>query len=491
MKRRLLISGILIILVLISFGLVIPLMKSDDVIIYSVFAAIIIVLILVYLFSGLAKLTVMTIYSALLAISLIFLRDYAQALIAIGTLSFIINPLANLETFIEKKLNDEDTAPLRISIRGKYWPFYAYRQAMKNYVRMPQTKKLFTKTWYLRLRQLITILLLFVGIYLFINELKNIYFDLINYNLPQIFVFYAVMALFILTFILYKNGFTAMFRASIILLFAPIIYAVWFTDLSNVSKVIFSAIITGIGIADLIYEKYISLNRVAYSAYEYYDPNEQRYVYANEFYEPLVYNETYNLVGIYKLDVKLNAFQNHLHEILFYANRKHFMITAYTFNGKEINIYTEFFHKHANKAKQFSSFLEGTFNKTVVDQIIFDKNKQIYEEKFFHRTEYIVARAIKLAHFLEGLEIHNQEIIISIIFSFNSLHDIEELSKIYFINRMEEFDTDSYYAARVNVKVPNNSFSIENKVREILMNALINRGTYVRILVFYEGDNLN
>ncbi|MFA5693340.1 MAG: hypothetical protein WC907_06940, partial [Acholeplasmataceae bacterium] len=205
MKKRLLVSGLLMILVLISFSLVIPLMKPDDVIIYSVYSAIVIVLLLVYLFSGVAKLAVMFIYSGLIIMALLLLRDYAQPIIAIGTLSFIINPLANLETFIEKKLTDEDTAPLRISIRGKYWPFYSYRQAMKNYVRMPQTKKLYTKTWYLRTRQLTTLGLLFTGIYLFINELKNIYFDLINYNLPQIFTFYAVLALFLLTFILYKN----------------------------------------------------------------------------------------------------------------------------------------------------------------------------------------------------------------------------------------------------------------------------------------------
>ncbi|MFA5693069.1 MAG: hypothetical protein WC907_05575, partial [Acholeplasmataceae bacterium] len=268
----------------------------------------------------------------------------------------------------------------------------------------------------------------------------------------------------------------------------PIIYAVWFTDFSSFSKIIFTAIITAIGIADILYEKYISLNRVAYSAYEYYDPNDQHYVYANEFYEPLVYNETYNLVGIYKIELKLNVFQRHLNDLLFYSNRKHFMITAYTFNGKFIKIYTEFYHKHAKRAKQFSNFLENIFGNPVSDQIIFDKNKQIYEDKFFHRTEYIVARALNLAHFLENLEILNQEIIISIIFSFTTLSDIETLSKTYFVNRMSEFDSESYYAARVNVKVPNNEFAIENKVREILMNALLNRGSYVRILVFYEGE---
>src|SRR5690554_4852463 len=126
MKKRLFISGILILLLLVSFSLVIPLMKPEDIIIYSVFAVIVLVLLLVYLFSGVAKFTVMFIYSSLIIVLLMILKDYEQPIIVIGTLAFIINPLANLESFIEKKLTDEDTAPLRISIRGKYWPFYSY-----------------------------------------------------------------------------------------------------------------------------------------------------------------------------------------------------------------------------------------------------------------------------------------------------------------------------------------------------------------------------
>ena len=164
------------------------------------------------------------------------------------------------------------------------------------------------------------------------------------------------------------------------------------------------------------------------------------------------------------------------------------MITAYTFNGKELMLYTEFYHKDAKKAKKFSYYLESLFEVTVDDQIIFDKNKQIYEEKFFHRNEYIVARALSLAEFLNKLEIKNNNVIISIIFSFISLEDIEDFSKFYIIDRMEDFDNDNYYAARVVAKVANNSFAIENKVREILVDSLIHRANYVRILVYYEGE---
>ncbi|MFA7416965.1 MAG: hypothetical protein WCZ19_00345 [Acholeplasma sp.] len=488
MKRRLLISLILILILLISFTLVFPLMALDHSLIYTVFAIIGIVLLTVYLFGGTAKFLVMLIYSLIILLGLLIMPDYQHSIIAVGTLMIILNPLANFESYIEDKLIPAQTAPLSISLRGKYWPFYAYRQEMKDYVRLPQTKKLFTKSWYLKVRQLVTILLLFTAIYLFINELKNIYIDLSNYNPLQVFTFYGILSLFVLTFILYKNGFRAMFRAAVMFIFIPVVFATWLLPIGFISQVIFTAIILTLGITDLIYERYLSLNRVAYNAYKYYDPDDKRHVYANEFYEPLVYNETYNIVGIYKFKTEIEDFQDSLHDILFYANRKHFMITAYTFNGKDMMIYTEFYHKHAKRAQTFQSYLENLFHTKVEEQIIYDKNKQIYEQTFFHKTEYIVARALSLANLLKELQVSKRELIISIIFSFKSKEDILKISKHYYVARMEELDDSEYLAARVSIKTINSNFVIEQKIRDILLNAMIYQATYVRILVYYEGD---
>ena len=71
---------------------------------YGVFSVIITVLILVYLFSGIAKFIVVLIYSLIIITCLVFLPNYQQPIIVIGTLAFILNPLANLETTIEKHL---------------------------------------------------------------------------------------------------------------------------------------------------------------------------------------------------------------------------------------------------------------------------------------------------------------------------------------------------------------------------------------------------
>ncbi len=489
MKKRLIISAILILILMVSFSLVFPLMDLDYSIIYTVFATIGIVLLTLYLFSGIAKFVVVLCYSTAIIGSLILWPDYQQPIIVIGSLLIILNPLANIELWIENKFLDEDTLPLRISIRGKYWPFYLYRQEMKNYIRLPQTKKLYTNVLYLRTRQVITLLLLFAAIYLFINELKNIYIDLQNYNLYQIFTFYGVITLFVVTFILYKNGFTAMFKAAIMFIFIPVIYATWLLPISVVSKIIMTSVVVLLGIADIIFEKISSLHRVAYHAYKYYDPADLRYVYANEFYEPFVYNETYNIVGVYTFAVHINEFHKFFNEVLIYSNRKHFMITAYTYNGKEIVLYTEFYHKHAKRAQRFITFLETTFKTKVKEQIVYDRSKQIYEQTFFHKTEYIVARALSLANLLDELDIQNRDIIISVIFSFRNLDDILSFSKHYYIVRMEELDDTEYYAAKVSVKTTNSKFSIEQKVRDILLNALIYRANYVRILVYYEGDN--
>jgi hypothetical protein len=488
MKRRILISAIVVALLLISLTFVLPLFESQYKIMYGVFSVIITVLILVYLFSGIAKFIVVLIYSLIIITCLVFLPNYQQPIIVIGTLAFILNPLANLETSIEKALNDEDVLPLRISIRGKYWPFYSYRQEMKNYIRFPQTKKLFTKAWYLRLRQILTLALLFAAIYLFINELQNIWIDLTNYNLQQIFIFYGVISLFTMTFILFKKGFTALFHVAIMFVFAPIIYVIYLTPLDIWSKVIFSSIVLVTGVADIIYEKFASLKRVAYQSYAYYDSSMQRFVHANGLYEPLVYNETYNLVGIYQFQGSIDKFNREFNEILYYANRKHFIITAYTYNSKDIIIYTEFFQRHVRKAKQFTNYLETIFKTKVHEQIVYDKQKQIYEQTFFHKPEYIVTRALVLADMLGELQVDTKEVIISLIFSFESLRDIEAMSQLYYTERLEELDDEGYFAARIIVKTTHSNFMIENKVRDVLLNAMIHRGQYVRILVYYEGD---
>jgi len=99
-----------------------------------------------------------------------------------------------------------------------------------------------------------------------------------------------------------------------------------------------------------------------------------------------------------------------------------------------------------------------------------------------------VTRALVLADMLGELQVDTKEVIISLIFSFESLRDIEAMSQLYYTERLEELDDEGYFAARIIVKTTHSNFMIENKVRDVLLNAMIHRGQYVRILVYYEGD---
>ena len=78
-----------------------------------------------FVFGGIPKLIIYAIYGVILSIVLsITPYDYQLPIIIIGTLSFILNPLSSFEKFLESKMKDENVLPIRISLRGSYWPFF-------------------------------------------------------------------------------------------------------------------------------------------------------------------------------------------------------------------------------------------------------------------------------------------------------------------------------------------------------------------------------
>lgn len=487
MKKRIFISLLLIILLLVTVSIITLNLPPRISIVYGVIVCILVSLVLVYLFNGLVKFLVMMIYTTAIILGVVVFKDYQHAIIAVGTFAIIVNPLASLENYITQYFDEDEVSQLSISIRGSYWPYYEYRKNMKDFIRLPQTKKLFTKKWYLRLRQLTFIILLFLGLYLFLNELKNIYFDTIYYNPISFLVFYGILAIFVSSFMLVKSGFYRMFTVAIGFIFIPIIVAILLLDINFMSKMIFAASMSILGIAYIAHQKFDSLGEVAYNAYEYYDPAKKRYVYANQFYEPLVYNETYTLVSIYKLKIEQKNFEKELNDILLYANYKHFMITAYTYNGIEIEIFTDFHKRDIKKVFKFKLYLENKFNRNIELQYEFDKDKLMYESQFFHRPEYIIARASNLVDLMNELEVQKEEVIVTMIYTFKNLESINDLMKIYFVKRLESFEDKDYYVASISVRTTKNKFELEQKIRDILLNAMIYNGVYVRVLVYYEG----
>lgn len=486
MKLRLITILLLFVLIVITMPFVIVFLNNEQLIMYGVTVIVLSLYATVYLFGGLAKLIIYGIYGAVTIIGILFLRDYRSAVIVISTLLFVLNPVANLERYLQTKLREEDILPLRLSLRKKYWPFLTYRKEMTEYYYLPQAKKLFTKKWYLRTRQIVTLVMLGIGTFLFLNELKNVAINLLDYNLSNTIIFYIVVALFILTMTLYKKGFTALMRVSITLIFIPIIYLIIMSNYSIYVRLIVSSIILTIGIIYTIYERVQSLKRVVYSSYHYFDTTRQWEVYANALYEPLVYNELFNLVGIYQLRIPLSKFEKLLNDILFYANLKLFIITAYVHDGKNIIIYTEYHQSEVKKAKKTAEYLKNLFDVEVKSEYSYDKNKQIYEKTFFHQEDYIVARTINLSELLLELSVETQ-LIISMIYVFESLEDIEKLNQnsSYIISRIPNMDEQGQFAARISAKSINSRYMIESTVRDMLLTGMLYKGSYVRVVVYY------
>ncbi|MFU8792931.1 MAG: hypothetical protein ACNA7K_02810 [Acholeplasmataceae bacterium] len=484
MKKRLAIAVSLAVFIIISLpvALVISSIRSQG--IFIVLAILGLVYVAVYVFGGLAKLIVYFIYGAFTALFLTLLPDvYQLPFVFIGTLLFVLNPLANFESFLEKKLNDDDVLPIRLSIRGSYWPYFAYRREMKTYYHLPQQRKLITKRWYLYLRQITTILLLFAGIFIFILEISNIAIALDTLE-PTLFLsFYTVFVLFLLTLLMYKKGFTSSFRALMIATFPTLIFVVFLTDLSFFTQSIIAGTIFLAGIVTTAVELKKYYYRVLYQSYNYYDVDFQKDVYANHLFETLVYNDSYIQTGTYKFKVSRDVFNKHLTAILVYLNYFKIIMVAYAFKKDTVEMVCHFHKKQKKRPDKLKTYLESTF-KTTVDMYLFlDPFKKEYEESFFHRPDYIVSRALYLAHLAKELEIKSR-VIVQMIAYFKSEADLSQFMKEHPVKRLPRYDEDDSITVKIEMPLINSDFIIESKIRELLLSLMTARGKFVRINVY-------
>lgn len=485
MKRRIAIAGSLTILIFILMPLALILLNLRGQGIFMISAIISLVYVGVYVFGGIPKLIVAFIYGVITFIFLYFLeKSYHLPFIIVGTLLFVLNPLSSFEEYLTKKMSDEDVLPIRLSLRGSYWPFFSYQKEMKNFYHLPQARKLYTKKWYLHSRQIVMIILITLGIFLFINGINNIANTLDDFSWLNFFVFYNVVMLFVLAWLLFKKGFTSTFRTFVIALFPPVIYLIIRSEFPDVWRysIAGSMLFIGLVISTLELIKYFQ--RVAYDAYHYYDPDLQMEVFANALFEPLVYNETFTLSGHYIVKVNLDKFNKQFKDILMYANWFKFIITAYTSNKETVHIYTNLHYRAKKRADQFKTYLEAKFKMSVEMEVIEDSSKEMYEKTFFHRAEYIIARAQSLADLLKELEIKTK-IIISMIVYFELEEELETFSQDHPVTRLDDLSDESYLTARVDIQSVNVDFMIESKIREVLLSLMVHHGHFVRISVYY------
>ena len=484
MSRRLLIALTIASSIIVSMVIASYFLKPDEQTIYALVSVLFLLYVALYLFGGLAKLIVFFIYGVLIAISLALLSEqFSLAVIFIGTLLFVLNPLADFENYLNKTLDDQEIEPFRVTWLGKFETFYAYRKEMKSHYHLPQVRKLYTKRWYQKARNLTVFALFGIDMFMLIFVANDIaIFRTITPN--NVLVIYFITIIFIMMILLHKKGFTTMMRVVRLSVFLPIIFILAVTDdISYTYKWIFVPVVVVFGVAMGIVELIRYYMRVSYSAYQYYDQDRQELVFANALFEPLVYNEHTTEIAHYGMEVSLETFHTHLDEILIYANLHRFIITAYTHNKKYAYIYAEFHQTQANRILKFQTFLEGIFKTHVGLRQFSDLNRKFYEATFFHNPDYIVARALNLAHLLNELEIRG-EVIISLMVYFKDKDHAKTYNKAY-PSRELDYNESGVITLQTNVKVRNLDYIIENTVRDILLELKMNQGTYVRIMLYY------
>lgn len=485
MKRRIAIAGSLTILIFITMPIALILLNLRGQGIFMISAIISLVYVGIYVFGGVPKMIVAFIYGLITFIFLYLLSEpYHLPFIIIGTLLFVLNPLSSFENYMTTKMKDEDVLPIRFSIRGSYWPFFSYQKEMKNFYHLPQARKLYTKKWYLHTRQMVMLGLVTLGIFLFILGINNIANSLNNFNWFNFFVFYNVIIVFVLAFFLFKKGFTSTFRTFVISLFLPIIYLIFISSFPIPLKFSLAGSIFIIGIVVGAIELTKYFHRVAYDSYHYYDVDLQLEVFANALFEPLVYNESYTYCGHFQIRVKPETFQKQFHDILVYANFFKFLITAYAYGNEMVHLYADFHFKHTKRADQFKTYLESKFKMQVMAKFEEDPNKELYEKNFFHRPNYIIARAQSLAGLLKELEIKTK-IIISMIVYFELDEELEAFGEDFDYIELDDLSEEDYLTVRVDIPSVNVDYMIESKIREVLLSLMINHGKFVRISVYY------
>ena len=484
MSRRLLIaltigSSIIVSMVIASYFL-----QSDEQTIYALVSVLFLLYVALYLFGGLAKLIVFFVYGVLIAISLALLSErFSFAIIFIGTLLFVLNPLADLENYLNKTLDDQDIEPFKVTWLGKFETFYSYRREMKSHYHLPQVRKLYTKKWYQKARTITVIGFFAIDMFMLIFVVNDIaLFRTITPN--NVLVIYFITIIFIMMILLHKKGFTTMMRVVRLSVFLPVIFILSITDDIDLTyKWIFVPVVAVFGITMGVIELIRYYMRVSYSAYQYYDQDRQELVFANALFEPLVYNEHTTEIGHYGMEVSLETFQAHFTEILIYANYHRFIITAYTHNKKYAYIFAEFHQSQSKRMIKFQSFMENIFRTHVGLRQFSDLNRKFYENTFFHNSDYIVARALNLAHLLNELEIRG-EVIISLMVYFKQKEQAKHYLKAY-PSRELDYNEDGVITLQTNVRVRNLDYIIENTVRDILLELKLHQGTYVRIMLYY------
>jgi len=478
MKNRQFTSAVIILITLIGTMVAASLTNNDIDIYIFIVAVYIIISALIYWLYGMPRLVVYSIYwTILLGIGFSIKEDYRLMLILILTIIIVINPLSGFEHYLDKKLSLSATETFKFIRNGKYKTFYLYKKQMNDYFHLPQTRKLYTKPIYKFLRTFFVITLFTILIFLLIYTTNDI-IRLQGIRDINIVSIYFQIVLAILIILLHKRGFTSMFRGLRLSIFVPVIYLIIMSNLDDLIKWSFVSLLIIGFIGLIVTETYFSYTRVEYSAYNYFDPITNQDVFANALYEPFIYNDNRVALIKFRINSSKDVFVKNLKELLIYANMHKFILTAYTYNKGEIDFYVEFYNeKIIEKAtKKLASVFKCEVQTSRIEDSLF------YEKTFLHNHEYIITRALSLAHLLKDLEIKDN-VIISTSMHFSNIDNAKEIFRNYNVNLLE--NKENYCLLEVNIKVKNLDYIIEKELRDVLLDMLVNGGTFVRVMVYY------
>lgn len=485
MKQRLLIASSIFLIVLVTFTTLALTLKSSMRPIFLLAFFVTTFYLAIYFIGGFSKLIVYLIYGMGLFLLTYFFNQYWFAFVVIGTFIFVMNPLAYFENKLAPLLDSPDPFELQMLVTRSYFPYYDYRAKMKEYYHLPQVRKFKRERTYYRLVTASTIVLAAVGIFLTIMELNLIVADFKNIRLESILTFYLVVVIFGSAVILNKKGFKSLRHFITPFVFLPMALLVFMTELTLIWKISISAGAVFLTLVALGLELYQYYQRVTYHKSSYIDSNTNYLVHANVLYEPYMFNEYFTIVGKFEISTSNTSFNNKLQKVLTYANFKRFFISAYVETGSSIILYTQFHKKHRKNLEKFSNFLEKTFETSVLSAISDDPSHSIYENTFYRQDDYIVARAVSLGALMKELEI-TSPLIISMFFYFKNLQLLQDFIELYPIDVVNI--TEDLVMIKVQFEIVNVDYLIDIKVREILLNALINDGTYIRITAAMKGE---
>ncbi len=431
-----------------------------------------------YLTFGIPRLATTFIYGLFAVPSFILMpQKYHLIVIFIYTIIIVLNPLASLEQYLKRILDETRSKQFDYTPPGRYFTYFKYRKEMKNHYHLPQVQKVYTRPTY-RLARTIGVIVLFalVIFLLLFSSSDIIIYEGLDYR--SFITLYLSALLTGAMLVLFKKGFNSMFRVFRVGAFPPLLLIIYMIDMNDIVKIVSLLALTLGMLGIIISEIIMAFSRVIYSSYRYTDPVSNEKVWANALYEPFIYNTNKKENIKFEFNLPESLFFKHFKTLLININYYKTIITAITIEKDNVSLYVEFYK--LKSIEKIEKAIKKIYNIELIERTVVDNN--YYEIKFLHNHEYIIARALNLAHLLIELEI-KEPVIVSVTMHFKNKQKAQGFMRSHHSIILEE--TEDYCLIDGKVKVENRDFMIETELRSLLLDMLVNSGTFVRVMVYY------